>query len=296
MNFEPLVSILMTAFNREKYISEAIESVLKSSYQNWELIIVDDKSKDNSFKIAQGYADLDKRIKLYRNEKNLGQFANRNKAAKYAVGKYIKYLDSDDIIYPNSLDIMVLAMEKNKNLGMGLSYNSYENEVPLPVIFTPRSTMTTHFFQKGILYIGPSGAIYDREYFVEIGGFKDYGVASDYEFNLRAALKRNIVLFQRDLIWWRIHDDQEFKIRDKEYLLKNHQIHESILKNKDFPLEDRKKREIRINLQTRGARKVLSYVFRIKVSYAIRIIRHFRLGPKSFLLAILPAGLRKLFI
>ena len=76
----PLVSILTTVFNREKYIAACIESVLNSSYHNWEMIIVDDQSKDKSVEIAKRYAAKEDRIKVYVNEKNLGDYANRNQA------------------------------------------------------------------------------------------------------------------------------------------------------------------------------------------------------------------------
>ncbi|MBN2572301.1 MAG: glycosyltransferase family 2 protein, partial [Ignavibacteriales bacterium] len=82
----PLVSVLMTVYNREKYISEAIESVIKSTFKNWELIIVDDQSKDNSFEIAKCYENKDERIRVFINDKNLGDYPNRNKAASYARG------------------------------------------------------------------------------------------------------------------------------------------------------------------------------------------------------------------
>src|SRR5437764_11938447 len=77
----PLLSVLMTAYNREKYISQAIESVLRSSFADFELIIVDDVSKDNTVGIARNYAHQDKRISVVVNEKNLGDYGNRNKAA-----------------------------------------------------------------------------------------------------------------------------------------------------------------------------------------------------------------------
>ncbi len=77
---QSLISILMTAYNREHYITEAIESVLASTYQNWELIIVDDGSKDDTVSIAKSYAAEDARIKVHVNEKNLGDYPNRNRA------------------------------------------------------------------------------------------------------------------------------------------------------------------------------------------------------------------------
>ncbi len=89
MNDQPLVSVLMTAFNREKYIAVAIQSVLNSSYKNFELIIADDGSTDNTVAIARSYANLDLRITVFINEKNLGDYSNRNKAATYAKGEFI---------------------------------------------------------------------------------------------------------------------------------------------------------------------------------------------------------------
>ena len=75
----PLVSVLMTAYNREKYIGEAIESVLQSTYKNFELIIVDDCSVDDTLKIASSFLKNDQRIQVFKNNSNLGQFRNRNK-------------------------------------------------------------------------------------------------------------------------------------------------------------------------------------------------------------------------
>ena len=115
----PLVSVLITSYNREKYIEEAIQSVLSQDYPNFELIIVDDCSTDQTAKIIKRYESIDYRIKIFINEKNLGQFANRNLAAGYATGVYLKYVDSDDIIYPSALRYMVEAMENHPKAGMG---------------------------------------------------------------------------------------------------------------------------------------------------------------------------------
>ena len=87
-----LVSVLMTSYNREKYIAEAIESVLASSYTNFELIIVDDHSADNSFTIAKEFEKKDSRVRVFKNEKNLGDYPNRKYAASLATGKYLKFV------------------------------------------------------------------------------------------------------------------------------------------------------------------------------------------------------------
>src|SRR3982751_631540 len=120
MNQLPLVSVLMTSYNREKYIGFAIESVMASTYQNWELIVVDDCSTDKTLQIAREYEKKDKRIRVYLNEKNLGDYPNRNKAASYANGKYIKYIDADDAIYYWGLQVEIEMMERFPEAAYGL--------------------------------------------------------------------------------------------------------------------------------------------------------------------------------
>ena len=204
---EILVSVLMTVYNREKYIAEAIESVLASTFRNFELIIVDDSSKDNSFAIAQTFACIDNRVRVYKNEKNLGDYPNRNIAASYATGKYLKYLDSDDKFYSFSLDYCVNIMEKNPLAAWGLLSFIKEDEA---ILLTPIQSMRRHFFIKPFLTIGPDGSIYRKEFFDEIGGFSTiYGPANDYYTNIIAATQGNLILMTKDFFYYRIHEGQE---------------------------------------------------------------------------------------
>ena len=113
-----LLSVIITSYNREDFIAEAIDSVLSSVYKDFELIICDDGSLDRTVEIINSYAQKDDRIKIFISEQNRGQFANRNMAASFAKGKYIKFLDSDDIIYPYSLQIMLDAMLKFPEAGL----------------------------------------------------------------------------------------------------------------------------------------------------------------------------------
>lgn len=210
----PIVSILMTAYNREKYIAESIESVLASTFVDFELIIVDDCSSDRTVKIAKSYALLDKRVKVYINEKNLGDYPNRNKAASYAIGKYIKYLDSDDIMSASCLDHMVYAMEQNPDCAFGIS-SSVLSEVK---VHYPETAYRTHFFDRGILDISPSGSIIRKDVFEIEGGFWELRCVSDFEFWLRLSLKYPLIELKKDLIYWRQHNQQEIHLGNTAYL------------------------------------------------------------------------------
>lgn len=118
---QELVSIIMPSYNTGKFIKETIDSVLSQSYQNWELLIVDDCSSDNTEEIVGNFQD--DRIKFYKNEINQGAAHSRNRALKLAKGRWIAFLDSDDLWSNNKLKDQVDFMEKN---GYSFSYTNYE--------------------------------------------------------------------------------------------------------------------------------------------------------------------------
>ena len=106
-----LVSIITPMFNAKKYISDTIDSVLSQTYNNWEMIIVDDCSTDGCNEIVLEYCNKDNRIKYIKNENNCGVAESRNKAIKYANGKYIALLDSDDIWKSQKIEKQVTFMQ-----------------------------------------------------------------------------------------------------------------------------------------------------------------------------------------
>ncbi|MFE4238724.1 glycosyltransferase family 2 protein [Peribacillus butanolivorans] len=118
-----LVSIITPMFNSEKYIVEAITSVINQSHQNWEMIIIDDCSTDNSKKIVEKYKKEDPRIKLIIQHDNTGVAVARNRGIREAKGKYLAFLDSDDIWPKMKLSKQIEFMEK-KNCAF--SFTSYE--------------------------------------------------------------------------------------------------------------------------------------------------------------------------
>lgn len=118
-----LVSIITPVYNAERFLKQTIESVINQSYENWEMILVDDRSQDNSEKIIKDYMDRDKRIKYIKLEKNSGAAVARNTAIKNSIGRYIAFLDSDDIWNKNKLDVQINFM---KNNNIGFSFSEYD--------------------------------------------------------------------------------------------------------------------------------------------------------------------------
>ncbi|GAA5186427.1 glycosyltransferase family 2 protein [Ferrimonas gelatinilytica] len=117
-----LVSVIMPCYNSERFVAESINSVLKQSYSNWELIVVDDCSTDMTASILEEFSSKDSRIKLYRNSDNSGAAVTRNAAIEMASGKYVAFLDSDDIWNENKLKVQIEFM---RNKDINFSFTSY---------------------------------------------------------------------------------------------------------------------------------------------------------------------------
>jgi len=118
-----MVSIVTPSYNSEQFIASTITSVINQTYNNWELIIVDDASKDNTCNIISEFSKKDKRIKLIKQSKNFGAGVARNTAIKAAQGNYIAFLDSDDIWKSNKLEKQLAVMKATKAT---ICFSSYE--------------------------------------------------------------------------------------------------------------------------------------------------------------------------
>lgn len=123
MRMSDLVSIITPIYNKEDYIESCIRSVQKQTYINWELLLVDDASKDDSLSKAKLLQQSDNRIKIFKHQKNLGAARARNLGTKNASGDYIAFLDADDTWRPNKLELQINLFN---NSNIDVCYSSYE--------------------------------------------------------------------------------------------------------------------------------------------------------------------------
>ncbi|RYZ18752.1 MAG: glycosyltransferase family 2 protein [Chitinophagaceae bacterium] len=232
MNHQPLVSVLMTCYNREEFISEAIESVLATTYPNIELLVVDDSSSDQSVQIAERFAQADHRVRFFINEKNMGDYPNRNKAASLARGKYIVFTDSDDWMFADALEQWVDWMEKE-----GAEFGIFKHGISEKPMFLPSSkTIRMHFFSQPVLMNGPTATITVKAYFEKVGGFPEkFGPANDMYYNLKAASQTTTLFFPFPLNGYRIHGGQERNNRHS-YLYNNYLYLQHALKELNLDL------------------------------------------------------------
>ncbi|MBS1736057.1 MAG: glycosyltransferase family 2 protein [Bacteroidetes bacterium] len=285
---KPLVSVLMTAYNREKYIAEAIESVLASTYSNFELIIVDDCSADGTVEIAKSYAKIDNRIRLHINEKNLGDYPNRNKAASYAKGKYLKYLDSDDMLLKEGLFEMVKTMETFPQAGMAMLW-VYDNSIKDPILYQPANALLEYFANNVWLLVGPTGCIYSRKVFEYLGGFSNTKYVGDFEYNLKCASRFPIIKIKNGLIKYREHEGQQGKEtgHTRTYRIWQYKIEKAILLDDKCPLSQKDKKQAIKKINKLQARRTVFHFMRsLKIKECYNMVFKSDLGLGGFLTGI----------
>lgn len=183
MMIDGLVSIIMPSWNTGRFIAESIQSVIDQTYTNWELIIVDDCSVDNTDEIVKPFL-ADVRIKYLHNEKNSGAALTRNKAMREAQGEWIAFLDSDDLWTPEKLEHQIKFMSDN---GYVLSYTEYEkideNDNSLNIYVTgPAIVNKRKMYHYD--YIGQLTMMYSAKHFGHIQ-IKDIKKNNDYAIRLQ---------------------------------------------------------------------------------------------------------------
>lgn len=198
-----LVSIIMPSYNTGLFIKDSIESVLAQSYMNWELIIVDDCSTDNTDEVVSQYL-YDGRIKYLRNEKNSGAAVSRNYALREAKGKWIAFLDSDDLWLPEKLEKQIAFMQKN---GYAFSYTDYMIQLNgewLPYIYTgPR--VVTRRKMYDYCYFSTITVMYDRDV-IGLIQIESLRKNNDYAMWLQAIEKSNCYRFPECLSYYIKHE------------------------------------------------------------------------------------------
>jgi glycosyltransferase involved in cell wall biosynthesis len=200
----------------------------------------------------------DSRIKIYINEKNIGDYPNRNKAAFYATGDYLIYVDSDDRIEKEGIEICVNIMNTFPLAGFGMYY-PYPSK---PFQLTTRDAVRNHLMIKPFLGMGPGGTILRTKFFIEVmGGYPiKYGPANDMYFNIAACCKSPIVMIPYRFMFYREHNDQESKNKFA-YLYHRYNYLADLLKDLELPLTKKEKAWVLKKNKRRFSINLLKYYF-----------------------------------
>ena len=196
-----LVSIIMPSYNTASFITDSIQSVIAQSYKNWELLIVDDCSTDNTDEVVKSFL-ADEKIRYIKNKRNSGPAVSRNKALKEAKGKWIAFLDSDDLWEPEKMEKQISFMEKN---GYHFSYTNYaeideEGKRNGVKVTGPKKITKTGMYN--FCWPGTLTVMYDREY-IGLIQVADIQKNNDYAIWLKVCHKADCYLLDEELALYR---------------------------------------------------------------------------------------------
>ncbi len=205
---QPLVSVVINCLNGEKYLRQCIKSVINQSYKNWELVFWDNCSKDNSIKIIKSFKD--KRIKFYKSKSVKNLYKARNLALNKCNGKYICFLDVDDMWFKNKLELQVKEMRKDKFVK--IVYTNYIvllNEKKKKFVKFSKKLNSGFITQKLLnnYDIGILTVMIDSKLFRLKKFNSSYNVIGDFDYFIHSSFKYNIKAIQEPLAIYRIHSD-----------------------------------------------------------------------------------------
>lgn len=211
-----MVSIILPTYNGEKYIRESIQSIIDQTYQDWELIVIDDCSTDNTNRIVAEFESKDERIKLYKNKKNLRLPASLNRGFELSKGDFLTWTSDDNLYNPNAIEKLVEALSSDEKYGLVFSRMEF--------IDADGGTNNLSMDVKDeneIYYHNIVGAsfMYTRKVYECIG---DYNVQKflmeDYDYWLRVANSFSIKYLNEILYKYRLHQGSLTETRNRQML------------------------------------------------------------------------------
>jgi glycosyltransferase involved in cell wall biosynthesis len=230
----PRVSVIIPSYNHEKYVAEAIQSVLDQSYQDFEIVITDDGSNDNTVDVIKQFTDS--RIKLFVFDKNLGASIATNHCIKNSTGEFVALLNSDDVWLPNKLEKQVQFLDKHPDIGAVFSYSEFIDENSQ--LFIKEHFYTTifqqpnrtrfewlnYFFYRGNCLCHPSILI-RKECYDTVGLYDPrYAQLPDFDFWIRLCQKYEIHIIVEKLIRFRLRDNEANASGQRPETLARHSV------------------------------------------------------------------------
>jgi len=206
-----LVSVIIPAYNRVKYIQQTVDSVLGQTFNSVELIVVDDGSTDGTYELLREY-DSKLMLLTHPGRENRGQSAAINLGIKFASGKYLAILDSDDFWAPNKLEIMIPFLEKNPDVGLVYS-NGYGVSAAGDILyeFLPRNHQETNDPNRVLLdcyTLLPNNSVVRKDVINKVGIFEEtFRAAQDHDMLIRLAENTKFAFLPEFLFYYRRHSD-----------------------------------------------------------------------------------------
>lgn len=231
MDKQPLVTVFMAMYNGEKYVAAAVNSVLHQSLQDFELLIIDDGSKDNSYQVVKAFTDP--RIRVLQNEQNAGLYRTRHRGVTEARGKYFAILDCDDLAYPDRLSAPVNFLEQHPDhvacFGLSDFIDSEDRPLPSPPMQAGAHAWvdTLSFFYNPFIN---STLVMRTDILRQYDYRAGYEPTEDYDLMQRVVADHHVAILPQKLIRYRLHQQNSSNVQSEKGILGNKKVYAELLK------------------------------------------------------------------
>lgn len=278
---QPLVTVITVTYNSSAYVRDAIESVLAQHYTHFEYIIADDCSTDNTWEIICEYNDS--RIRKYRNEKNIREYPNRNKAIEMATGKYLIFIDGDDILLTHGLGYYVEMMEKFPEAGMAIQ-KGYYNNIVFPALLDTNQLIRNHYFgTEDMLSSSFASNFFNTEILKKEGLLSTAYKGGDNEVRVRIALRYPVLFIAGWVSWPReTPGSASSKISPARSIVEMNQYTSELI-NESSPLDTKLVKDINGKKKSIIARYVIKSFMKFKLKDASQMMKSTQTTIKDIL-------------
>lgn len=213
----PLISVLLPIYNAEAYLKESLNSILKQTVTNFEIIALDDGSQDASLQILKEIQSQDSRIRIVQNEKNLGLIATLNIGLQYCSAPYTARMDADDLIAPNRFEKQLEFLNANPDCAAVSSWMEEFDENRNTKKITYRQSYQD--IKNASLFYSPvshAASIFKTNVLKELGYRTEFKYAEDYDLWFRFLQKNNVGVIPEVLYYYRAHNTQSIRVEDSQ--------------------------------------------------------------------------------
>lgn len=236
------ISVVMSVYNAEKYLAEAVDSILSQTYSDFELILINDKSTDDSGRILKGYAQKDPRVIILENEQNIGLTKSLNKGLAIAKGEYIARMDADDIATAERFEKQAAFLDAHPDYSFVSCIGRYidENGNPEQLRPFPETNEEIYAMMPKVDAVMHPGVMFRREDIAKIGNYcEDFRVVQDYDLWFRGmAAGYKFYNIQEPLLLFRRNESYNTR-KSKAYRMVDFQVRKKGYKINKVPLHKR---------------------------------------------------------
>jgi glycosyltransferase involved in cell wall biosynthesis len=277
----PVFTIATITYNSARWVKNVIESVLASNYTDFEYLISDDCSTDNTWDIIQEYNDP--RIRSWRNERNIGEYPNRNKVLSYARGKYLLYVDGDDILYKYTLRNISEFLEVSPNAVMIWGVPPvYVDFAVMPYALSSEQILRILYeSERPFSIIGFAETFFNIDVLKRIGGLPENYVIGDTYIRKRMSFEGDVLLVPMGMVFWRRSNGQASQKASRNFagFLESFQIDMEIISLSNL----NNKEELRKVIKGSFLRRLFSHtIFKFKFLLFFKLLNLSKLSINDF--------------